>query len=236
MIMQTIIHNLPFCSFNSIVSPPSSSLVFLAFKMCSKHCPFDLQIIERKQRLHLSSFVTLPPTFSVQPRFCARATNKQFVAVCAAPSDVETSSKDESVLITTVDTGNSNEVKVHVEVSGEKTQTVFNTVFEKMVAAAQPIPGFRRVKGGISYGKIIIRLGTFIIPREILLEILGYSKVYRQVIKKLINSSIEDYVKQEDLKVGKELSVEQSYEDLEETFEPGESFSFDATIKLQEAS
>uniref|UniRef100_M4DYR2 Trigger factor ribosome-binding bacterial domain-containing protein n=1 Tax=Brassica campestris TaxID=3711 RepID=M4DYR2_BRACM len=160
MIMQTIIHNLPFCSFNSI-------------------------IIERKQRSHLPSFVTLPPTFSVQPRFCARATNKQFVAVCAAPSDVETSSKDESVLITTVETGNSNEVKI---------------------------------------------------PREILLEILGYSKVYRQVIKKLINSSIEDYVKQEDLKVGKELSVEQSYEDLEETFEPGESFSFDATIKLQESS
>ncbi|CAN7061228.1 unnamed protein product [Brassica rapa subsp. trilocularis] len=201
MIMQTIIHNLPFCNFNSL-------------------------IIERKQRFHLSSFVTLPPPFSVQPRFCARATNKQFVAVCAAPSDVETSSKDESVLITTVETGNSNEVKVHVEVSGEKTQTVFNTVFEKMVAAAQPIPGFRRVKGG----------KTPNIPREILLEILGYSKVYRQVIKKLINSSIEDYVKQEDLKVGKELSVEQSYEDLEETFEPGESFSFDATIKLQEAS
>ncbi|KAF8086950.1 hypothetical protein N665_0607s0012 [Sinapis alba] len=202
MIMQTIIHNLPFCSFNSI-------------------------IIERKQTLQPSSFVTLPPTFSVQqPRFCTRATNKQFVAVCAAPSDVETSSKDESVLITTAETGNSNEVKVHVEVSGEKTQTVFNTVFEKMVAAAQPIPGFRRVKGG----------KTPNIPREILLEILGYSKVYRQVIKTLINSAIEDYVKQEDLKVGKELSVEQSYEDLEETFEPGESFSFDATIKLQEVS
>ncbi|KAJ4903291.1 hypothetical protein Rs2_17242 [Raphanus sativus] len=200
--MQTIVHNLAFCSFNSA-------------------------IIERKPtRLHLSSFVTLPSTFSIHPRFCTRATNKQFVAVCAAPSDVETSSKDESVLITKVETGNSNEVKVHVEVSGEKTQTVFNIVFDKMVAAAQPIPGFRRVKGG----------KTPDIPREILLEILGYSKVYRQVIKKLINSAIDDYVKQEDLKVGKELSVEQSYEDLEETFEPGESFSFDATIKLQEVS
>ncbi|CAH8282327.1 unnamed protein product [Eruca vesicaria subsp. sativa] len=200
--MQTIIHNLPSCSFNSL-------------------------IIERKQqRLQLSSFVTLPPTLSVQPSFSTRATNRQFVSVCAAPSDVETSSKDESVLITTVETGNSNEVKVHVEVSGEKTQAVFNTVFDKMVAAAQPIPGFRRVKGG----------KTPDIPKDILLEILGYSKVYRQVIKKLINSTIEDYVKQEDLKVGKELSVEQSYEDLEETFEPGESFSFDATIKLQEVS
>ncbi|XP_024003872.1 uncharacterized protein LOC18026940 [Eutrema salsugineum] len=199
--MQTIIHNLAFCSFNAI-------------------------IIDPKPRFQLSSFVTLPPTYSVQPKFCARATNKQFVAVCAGASDVETSSKDESFLITTVETANSNEVKVHVEVSGQKTQTVFNHVFEKMVAAAQPIPGFRRVKGG----------KTPDIPRDILLEILGYSKVYRQVIKKLINSAIEDYVKQEDLKVGKELSVEQSYEDLEETFEPGESFSFDAIIKLQEVS
>uniref|UniRef100_A0A1J3CL20 peptidylprolyl isomerase n=1 Tax=Noccaea caerulescens TaxID=107243 RepID=A0A1J3CL20_NOCCA len=199
--MQTIIHNLAFCSFNSTIT-------------------------ERKPRFQFSSFVTVPQTFSVQQRFCKRATNTQFVAVCAAPSDVETSSKDESVLITTVETANKNQVKVHVQVSGEKTQTVFNHVFDKMVAAAQPIPGFRRVKGG----------KTPDIPKDILLEILGYSKVYRQVIKRLINSAIEDYVKQEDLKVGKELTVEQSYEDLEETFEPGETFSFDAIIKLQEVS
>ncbi|XP_010510302.1 PREDICTED: uncharacterized protein LOC104786569 [Camelina sativa] len=202
--MQTIIiHNLSFCSFNST-------------------------LIDPKPRFQFSSFVTLPPsTYSLQHKLCTRATtNKQFIAVCAAPSDVETSSKDESVLITKVETTSSNEVKVHVHVSGEKTQTVFNNVFERMVAAAQPIPGFRRVKGG----------KTPNIPRDILLEILGYSKVYRQVIKRLINSAIEDYVKQEDLKVGKELTVEQSYEDLEETFEPGESFSFDAIIKLQEMS
>ncbi|KAL1188009.1 hypothetical protein V5N11_026321 [Cardamine amara subsp. amara] len=201
--MQTIsIHNLAFCSFNSS------------------------SIIDPKPTFQFSSFVTLPATYSVQHKLYTRATNKLFVSVCAAPSDVETSSKDESVLITKVGTVNNNEVKVHVEVSGEKTQTEFNHVFEKMVAAAQPIPGFRRVKGG----------KTPNIPRDVLLEILGYSKVYRQVIKKLINSTITDYAKQEDLKVGKELTVEQSYEDLEETFEPGERFSFDAIIKLQEVS
>ncbi|ANM61399.1 bacterial trigger factor [Arabidopsis thaliana] len=120
--MQTIIHSLSFCSFNSTTINP-------------------------KPRFQFSSFLTLPPTYSVQQKLCTRATNRQFVAVCAAPSDVETSSKDESVLITKVETETSNEVKVHVQVSGEKTQTVFNHVFEKMVAAAQPIPGFRRVKG-----------------------------------------------------------------------------------------
>ncbi|KAJ8750311.1 hypothetical protein K2173_014226 [Erythroxylum novogranatense] len=33
------------------------------------------------------------------------------------------------------------------EPSGTKTRAIFNDVFDKMVAAAQPIPGFRRVKG-----------------------------------------------------------------------------------------
>ncbi|VVB01927.1 unnamed protein product [Arabis nemorensis] len=199
--MQTITHNLLFCTFNST-------------------------IIEQKPSFQFSSLVTLPPTYSLLHKFCTRATSKQFVAVCAAPSDVEASSKDEPVLITTLETVNTNQVKVHVQVSGEKTLTEFNHVFDKMVAAAQPIPGFRRVKGG----------KTPDIPRDILLEILGYSKVYRQVIKKLINSTIADYVKKEDLKVGKDLTVEQSYEDLEETFEPGETFSFDAIIKLQDGS
>lgn len=35
-----------------------------------------------------------------------------------------------------------------IEVSGAKTQTIFDEVFDKMVEEAQPIPGFRRVKGG----------------------------------------------------------------------------------------
>lgn len=30
-----------------------------------------------------------------------------------------------------------------------ETQAIFNTVFTKLVDAAQPIPGFRRVKGGL---------------------------------------------------------------------------------------
>lgn len=38
--------------------------------------------------------------------------------------------------------------QVSVEVSGSKTRAIFDDVFDKMVAAAQPIPGFRRVKGG----------------------------------------------------------------------------------------
>lgn len=38
--------------------------------------------------------------------------------------------------------------QLSIEVSGTTTQTIFDEVFDKMVEEAQPIPGFRRVKGG----------------------------------------------------------------------------------------
>lgn len=41
-------------------------------------------------------------------------------------------------------------LQITVEVSGTKTQEIYDKVFSKMVEDAQPIPGFRRVKGGSS--------------------------------------------------------------------------------------
>uniref|UniRef100_A0A2N9IWJ6 peptidylprolyl isomerase n=1 Tax=Fagus sylvatica TaxID=28930 RepID=A0A2N9IWJ6_FAGSY len=72
------------------------------------------------------------------------------------------------------------------------------------------------------------------IPKDILLEILGPSKVYEGVIKEVINSTIAEYVEKEGLKISKDLSVEQSFEDLEATFEAGQKFSFDVVLQLQE--
>ncbi|KZV43110.1 hypothetical protein F511_04502 [Dorcoceras hygrometricum] len=91
-----------------------------------------------------------------------------------------------------------------------------------MVADAQPIPGFRRVKGG----------KTPNIPKNILLEILGPSNVYERVIKKVINAIVAEYVAKERLRVGKDLRVVQSFEDLEAQFEPGDVFRFDAIVSL----
>lgn len=139
-------------------------------------------------------------------------------------SDAQTSSihfEDFSVSVS--DNNDARELKISVEVSGNKTQRIFDDVFKKMVAAAQPIPGFRRVKGG----------KTPDIPKDILLEVLGPSKVFKEVIKKIINSTVAEYVEKERLKVSKDLRVEQSFEDLEITFEEGEKFSFDVVLELQ---
>jgi len=40
-------------------------------------------------------------------------------------------------------------MQIQVNVSGTMTDSIFEEVFTKKVAAAQPLPGFRRMKGGI---------------------------------------------------------------------------------------
>ncbi|KAG6575382.1 hypothetical protein SDJN03_26021, partial [Cucurbita argyrosperma subsp. sororia] len=156
--------------------------------------------------------------------------NRYLPAACAALSeDVSVSSSQfEDFSVTKATNINENkELKICIEVSGAKTRAIFDIVFNEMVDKAQPIPGFRRAKGG----------KTPNIPREILLEILGPSKVYKQVIKEVINSTVAAYVeKQEALKVGKDLRIEQSYEDLEDQFEPDEKFFFDAIIQLNQTN
>ncbi|KAL2335864.1 hypothetical protein Fmac_010310 [Flemingia macrophylla] len=135
-------------------------------------------------------------------------------------SDAQISSVHfEDFSVSVSDNNDTRELKISVEVSGNRTQRIFDDVFMKMVAAAQPIPGFRRVKGGG-------------IPKDILLEVLGPSKVLKEVIKKIINSTVAEYVEKERLKVSKDLRVEQSFEDLEITFEEGEKFSFDVFLEL----
>ncbi|OWM84735.1 hypothetical protein CDL15_Pgr027522 [Punica granatum] len=155
-----------------------------------------------------------------------RAHRKFLPPICAATSDIEeaevSSSHFEDFSVARTCITDDAELKINVEVSGAKTREVFDSVFDKMVAAAQPIPGFRREKGG----------KTPNIPRDILLEVLGPSKVYKLVIKSIINSTVAEYVQKNGLKVSKNLKVEQSYEDLEAEFEPDETFSFDATIQL----
>ncbi|KAF3451034.1 hypothetical protein FNV43_RR07123 [Rhamnella rubrinervis] len=175
-------------------------------------------------------------------------------AVISGAKDVDVSSSqfEDFSVTTTSSTIEPGELQLSIEVSGAKTQTIFDEVFDKMVEEAQPIPGFRRVKGGktpnVSFGSCypaaccnqFVSIVAFVmlsfqqIPKDILLEVLGPSKVFKQVITKVINSAVAEYVEKVDLKVIRDLRVEQSFEDLETTFEAGEKFSFSAVLKLQE--
>ncbi|KAL9668948.1 hypothetical protein QQ045_006489 [Rhodiola kirilowii] len=78
----------------------------------------------------------------------------------------------------------SKELKISVVVSGAKTQSIFDDVFSKIVADSQPIPGFRRVKGGKFFTLFV----------SYCLKVLGQSRIYRQAISKIINYAIAGFV------------------------------------------
>ncbi|OAY37805.1 trigger factor isoform X2 [Manihot esculenta] len=164
--------------------------------------------------------------YRVRLRESHRCFSPVFVVLSGASGqDVEVSSTQfEEFSVKSSSTNEAGELRISVEISGSRTSEIFDNVFDKMVAAAQPIPGFRRVKGG----------KTPDIPRDVLLEVLGPSKVYKEVIKTVINSTVAEYVDKEGLKVNNDLRVKQSFEELEDMFEPDEEFSFDAVLQLQE--
>ncbi|PSS32807.1 Trigger factor like [Actinidia chinensis var. chinensis] len=196
---------------------------------------FNPKIVKYKQNADVFILNLSPKRerFTLQIRhnakeFHERACRKNLSVVCAVSSGVKdidiSTSQCEDFSFSAGGTSKANKLRISVKVSGAKTQAIFDDVFYKMVADAQPIPGFRRIKGG----------KTPDIPRDVLLQVLGPSKVYKQVIKKVINSTIAEYVEKESLAVTKDLSVEQSFEDLEAAFEPGDQFSFDAVLQLRE--
>ncbi|WOK96489.1 hypothetical protein Cni_G05196 [Canna indica] len=192
------------------------------------------QIIIQKQRTDIYARLLVPR------RTCSSASVK-FVGGkkfrrdgCKIPDRIQAISSDLDSLdnsVTTLDdvtvtasNTDDREIKIRVDVSGARTQTIFDDVLSKLTAAAQPIPGFRRVKGG----------KTPDVPKDVLLHILGPAKVYKNSIKKIINTTVAEYVEKENLKVTNNLRVEQSYEELESTFQPGNNFGFDAILQLQE--
>ncbi|KAF0914071.1 hypothetical protein E2562_026485 [Oryza meyeriana var. granulata] len=114
-------------------------------------------------------------------------------------------------------------IKTRVTVAGTMTESIFEKVFLKKLVAAQPLPGFRRMKGG----------KTRDIPKDIALHIIGPSKVKKETIKNIIGFTIAEYVQKEGFNASKNLKVLQSYEELEAAFEPGKEFCFNATLYLQ---
>ncbi|KAL4374642.1 hypothetical protein AHAS_Ahas05G0202200 [Arachis hypogaea] len=100
---------------------------FLYFKLC--HCLCEFKLLK---------FIYIKfEMFREHVRRC--------IPNAAVLSDAEiTSAQFEEFSISVRDISDSKKLKV----SGSKTQQIFDVVFGKMVAAAQPILGFRRVKRG----------------------------------------------------------------------------------------
>lgn len=147
----------------------------------------------------------------------------------AAASDTGLEKSKPEVLVIndreiTVESREDRKIHVRVNVSGEDTERTFDDILTKLAKEVGPVPGFRRQKGG----------KTGIVPKFVLLKMLGRSTVRNFVIQELVSSTLADYSAQENLNVKEELNTKESAEELDAVFEPGKKFSFSAVIELEE--
>ncbi|KAJ6810950.1 uncharacterized protein M6B38_156175 [Iris pallida] len=116
------------------------------------------KISNQKQRIDLSTQVpcSLRTVFNARIRNLSqvhqtRSSHRTSTVACLASQGLQERTLDKSPLkgfTVSAKTSRDGEIKMKVDVTGAKTQVIFDDVFSKLVDDAQPIPGFRRVKGG----------------------------------------------------------------------------------------
>ncbi|PQQ20550.1 uncharacterized protein Pyn_01190 [Prunus yedoensis var. nudiflora] len=151
--------------------------------------------------------------------------------IYAAGSGLEASIADvEGNLITlksakiVVESQEDNKIQVRVDLTGDDTEKVFDTVLTNLARTAPPVPGFRRQKGG----------KTSKVPKSFLLDILGKERVTKFVIQEIISSTVGDYAKKENLNVKEnKINTTQTAEELKLLFKPGTEFGFNAILELE---
>ncbi|CAK9328575.1 unnamed protein product [Citrullus colocynthis] len=126
-----------------------------------------------------------------------------------------------------VESEDENRILLRVDLTGDETQKVFDQVLTNLARSAPPMPGFRRQKGG----------KTSNVPKSFLLEVLGKDRVTKFVIQEILNSTMADYAKKENINVkDKKVNTTQTADELKVLFSPGKDFGFNAILELESGS
>ncbi|CAJ2679125.1 unnamed protein product [Trifolium pratense] len=149
--------------------------------------------------------------------------------ISAVNSGLEAStihSNDISALLTDVtvveEPGDENKIQLRVELTGDQTQKVFDKILINLGRTAPPVPGFRMQKGGKSSK----------IPPDFLLEMLGEERVTKFAIQEILNCTMADYAKRENLDAkDKKVSTVQTEQELKKSFRAGKKFSFNVIFE-----
>ncbi|XP_075661155.1 uncharacterized protein LOC142630987 isoform X1 [Castanea sativa] len=127
-----------------------------------------------------------------------------------------------------IESQDENKMQIQVDLTGDETEKVFDQVLTNLARTAPPVPGFRRQKGGATQGK------TSQVPKSFLLQMLGEERVTKFVIQEIVNSTMDDYVKNENLNVkDNKINTIQKVEELMSSFIPGKEFRFNAILELE---
>lgn len=107
------------------------------------------------------------------------------------------------------------QIGLEIEIPADKSQQSYEQVIQNFTRAAN-IPGFRKGK----------------VPRQILLQRLGTTRIKAAALEELIQSGITEAIKQAEIEAIGQPQLRSSFEDLIGAFEPGKPLTFSAAVDV----
>lgn len=107
------------------------------------------------------------------------------------------------------------QIGLEISISPEKSKQTYETVVQNLARSTQ-IPGFRKGK----------------IPRQVLIQRLGSQRIKAAALEEIIQSSLQEAIKQESIDVLGNYQLRSSFDDLLQKFTPGETFTFEASVDV----
>ncbi|AKG21822.1 trigger factor [Calothrix sp. 336/3] len=107
------------------------------------------------------------------------------------------------------------QIGLEIEITPEMTKQTYEQVIQNLSRSAN-IPGFRKGK----------------VPRQILLQHMGMTRIKAAALEELIQNGIENAVKQEDIPAIGQPRLRSSFEDLISNYEPGKPLVISAAVDI----
>ncbi len=107
------------------------------------------------------------------------------------------------------------QIGLEIELSGETSRNTYEKVVRDL-ARSSNIPGFRKGK----------------VPRPILMQRIGKQRIKGAVIEQLIQTGIKDAIEQESIDALGNYQLKSEFDDLIDSFQPGQPFIFSATVDV----
>ncbi|NER37872.1 MAG: trigger factor [Oscillatoria sp. SIO1A7] len=107
------------------------------------------------------------------------------------------------------------QIGIEIEIPPETSSKAYNKVIQEF-SRSNRIPGFRPGK----------------VPRQVLLQRLGVSRVKATVLEEIIQDSLKKAIEQEDIEALGNFQLRSDFDELVSQFEPGKALTFSATVDV----
>ena len=108
------------------------------------------------------------------------------------------------------------QIGLQIEIPSEVSKKAYERVVQEFTKSVN-VPGFRKGK----------------VPRQILIQQIGSSRLKAAAVEELVENSIKEAVKQENIEALGNIQLRSSFEDLVSQFDPTQPLTFSASVDVQ---